>query len=88
MVAVPPLNQYWFLAKQNGTTYPGAKFKWYMLDATTTPWTIKNITFANAAPAPNSGNELIRRRIHWLPALNAVLIIMSGLENAYIYKVA
>jgi hypothetical protein len=88
MVAVPPLNQFWFMAKQNSATYPGAGFKWYMLDPTTTPWTIKNINFANPAPLPNGGNELIRRRMHWMPALNAVLFFGSGPENAHIYKVA
>jgi hypothetical protein len=88
MVAVPPLNQFWFLAKQSSSTYPGAKFKWYMLDPTTTPWTIKNINFANQPPVPKGGNELIRRRMHWMPALNAVIFFGSGPENAHIYKVA
>ena len=83
MVFVPPLNRYWSVTRSVSGGY-----KWCELDPTTTPWTLRPLTHANAFPTLSGGNTLVRKRMLWWPAMNAVVWLGSADKNIQIYKVA
>lgn len=62
MVYVPTLNRYWVVYQMV------AGMRWLELDPTTTPWTLRPLTFTNA-PTVNSRPC---RKLAWFPGLAAV----------------
>ena len=82
MVYVAPLNRYWMQVWMA----TGA-IQWLEVDPTTTPWTIKPLTFANTAPTLSaSPTPAPQNRAMYVPAMNAVLWLGSADKNIQIYK--
>ena len=82
MVYVPPLNRYWMAVLMTATNRMG----WVEVDPTTTPWTLRPLQHQGAVPALD-GSTLVRRRMVWLPALNAVLWLGSANREVALYRV-
>jgi hypothetical protein len=78
MVYVPAVNRYWVWTR-NSTGGMQA----LQLDPTTTPWTLSPLSFANASPIQE---RLAQGRIHWIEALNAVLVWDHCFVGCKIYR--
>jgi hypothetical protein len=82
MVYVPPLNRYWTVAALK----TGA-LVWLELDPTTAPWTLRPLTQTGAVPVLSNNCPYVRRRMMWVPSMNAVLFLGSADKNITLYKV-
>lgn len=82
LVYVPPLNRYWLVALMKSTGSIG----WVEVDPTTTPWTAKPLRQQGTVPSLE-GSTLVRRRMVWMPALNAVVWLGSASRNVSLYRV-
>jgi hypothetical protein len=82
MVYIPPLNRYW-VVQTNATS---RDLTWLELDPTTTPWTYSFLKFDSPTPAL-TGSTLVRRRMIWLPNLNAIVWLGSADKNVQVYKI-
>jgi hypothetical protein len=82
MVYIPPLNRYW-VVQTNATS---RDLTWLELDPTTTPWTYNLLKLDSPTPAL-TGSTLVRRRMIWLPNLNAIVWLGSADQNVQVYKI-
>ena len=76
---IPSLNRYWVF-----TMMGSGSMQLLELDPTTSPWTLRRM-------APQTGNvpnpkKNLERKMHYLPALNAVLLCDSADRNLYLYR--
>lgn len=82
LVYIPPLNRYWLVPKMKATGQIG----WMEVDPTTAPWTLRPLAPMGAVPSLSGTNTLIRRRMVWMPGLNAVVWLGSADKNISIYR--
>jgi hypothetical protein len=82
MVYVPPLNKFWTVLKLK----TGA-LQWAELDPTTTPWTLRPLNHTGAVPSLTYASVNVRRRMMWVPSLNAVVFLGSADRNVTVFKV-
>ncbi|MDI1446799.1 hypothetical protein [Polyangium sp. 6x1] len=80
MVYIPPLDRYWVAAR----TKEG-KLGWFELNPTTEPWTLRPLVHDGTLPTLD-GSTLVRRRILWMPKLDALVFLGSGTKNIMVYR--
>lgn len=75
---IPSRNRYWLLTK----TAAGA-MAFFEIDPTTTPWTIRRMSFTGAVP---QAAALPKRRLIYWPALNAVTLTDVAGKDISLYR--
>ncbi len=78
MVYMPTEDVYWVYTKLN------SGMTWLELDLKTTPATLRPKTFANAAPALQSG--IARRRAIYFPGLDAIVWMSPANEDVLVFR--